>query len=88
ENEHKHLSDEINKFNKILDNPKELNRVLANELKALAKTYRNARRTEIQAEVSDIKINTDVLVPDEDVVVMVSHDGYIKRSSIRSYKAS
>lgn len=88
EKEHKHLSDEIAKFNKILDSPKELNRVLANELRALSKTYRNARRTEIQDEVSDIKINTDVLVPDEDVVVMVSHDGYIKRSSIRSYKAS
>ncbi len=88
ENEHQHLADEITKDNKILNDPKELNRVLANELRALAKTYRSARRTEIQAEVSDIKINTDVLIPDEDVIVMVSHDGYIKRSSIRSYKAS
>lgn len=88
ERESKQLAQQIAGFEKILDNPKELNRVLARELRELAKTYRNPRRTEIQSQVQDIKISTDVLVPDEDVVVMVSHDGYIKRSSIRSYKAS
>lgn len=88
ENESKQLSEQIAEFEKILNNSTELNRVLSKELRQLAKTYRNPRRTEIQSQVSDIKINTDVLIPDEDVVVMVSHDGYIKRSSIRSYKAS
>lgn len=88
ENESKQLSEQIAEFEKILNNSTELNRVLSKELRQLAKTYQNLRRTEIQSQVSDIKINTDVLIPDEDVVVMVSHDGYIKRSSIRSYKAS
>ncbi|EHO51120.1 DNA topoisomerase IV, A subunit [Lentilactobacillus kisonensis F0435] len=88
ETENKHLADQIASFEKILNNPVELNRVLSRELRELAKTYRNPRRTEIQSQVSDIKISTDVLIPDEDVIVMVSHDGYIKRSSIRSYKAS
>lgn len=86
--ESKELSDQIAGFQKILNNPSELNKVLAKELRQLAKTYRNPRRTEIQNKVSNIKISTDVMVPDEDVVVMVSHDGYIKRSSLRSYKAS
>ncbi|KRM44777.1 DNA topoisomerase IV subunit A [Lentilactobacillus parafarraginis] len=88
ENEAKALATQIAEFRNILDNPKELNNVLAKELRTIAKTYRNPRRTEIQAKVAAIKINTDVIIPDEDVVVMVSHDGYIKRSSVRSYKAS
>ncbi|WP_283678180.1 DNA topoisomerase IV subunit A [Lentilactobacillus sp. Marseille-Q4993] len=82
------LAAKIAEYNKIIDDPKELNRVLAKELKQIAKEYRNDRKTEIQEKISDIKINTDVIVPDEDVVVLVSHDGYIKRSSLRSYTAS
>lgn len=88
EKESQELSDKITGFKKILADPKELNKVLARELRAIAKNYRNPRRTEIQDKVATIKISTDVIIPDEDVVVMVSHDGYIKRSSIRSYKAS
>ncbi|GAF36718.1 topoisomerase IV subunit A [Lentilactobacillus farraginis DSM 18382 = JCM 14108] len=88
EKESQELSDQIAGFKKILADPKELNRVLARELRAIAKKYRNPRRTEIQAKVATIKISTDVIIPDEEVVVMVSHDGYIKRSSIRSFKAS
>ncbi|MFD1126188.1 DNA topoisomerase IV subunit A [Lentilactobacillus raoultii] len=88
EKESKELADRISGFRKILADPKELNRVLARELRAIAKNYRNPRRTEIQEKVATIKISTDVIIPDEDVVVMVSHDGYIKRSSIRSFKAS
>ncbi len=88
ENELKDLETKISEYQKILADPKELNKVLASELKAIEKEYRNPRRTEIQDQISDIKISKEVIVPDEDVVVMISHDGYIKRSSIRSYKAS
>lgn len=88
EKESQDLSEKIAEYNKILGDDKELNRVLAKELKAIAKEYRNDRKTEIQEKVADIKINTDVIVPDEDVIVLVSHDGYIKRSSIRSFTAS
>lgn len=54
----------------------------------MAKAYRNPRRTVIEDQIEDLKIKTEVTVPDEDVVVMVSHDGYLKRSGIRSYTAS
>ncbi|WP_249204110.1 DNA topoisomerase IV subunit A [Levilactobacillus brevis] len=82
------LSAEIEQDHKILAEPKTLNSVLCQELKAVAKDYRNPRRTEIQDEIEDLKIKTTVTVADEDVVVLVSHDGYLKRSGVRSYTAS
>ena len=82
------LSAEIEQDHKILAEPKTLNSVLRQELKAVAKDYRNPRRTEIQNEIEDLKIKTTVTVADEDVVVLVSHDGYLKRSGVRSYTAS
>ncbi len=88
EKEAAELADNIATYNKILADPKELNKVLRQELREINKLYRNDRRTEIQAEITPLKISTEVMVPDEEVVVMVSHDGYLKRSGIRSYNAS
>ena len=72
----------------IINDDNELNKVLAKELRQIAKDFRQPRVSEIQAEVSDLKISKTVTVPDEDVVVLVSQQGYLKRSSIRSYTAS
>ncbi len=82
------LDKNIQAYQLILADNKELNKVLRQELKAINKTYRNDRRTEIQAEIETIKIAKEVVVADEDVVVLVSHDGYLKRSAVRSYSAS
>ncbi len=82
------LSAAIEQDHKILAEPKTLNAVLRKELKDVAKNYRNPRRTEIQDKIEDLKIKTTVTVADEDVVVLVSHDGYLKRSGVRSYTAS
>ncbi|GLB46855.1 DNA topoisomerase 4 subunit A [Philodulcilactobacillus myokoensis] len=82
------LNARINRFHQILDNHDVLDTVLRNELQKIEKEYKSPRQTKIEAKVTPLKISTDVTVPDEDVVVLVSHDGYLKRSSIRSYKAS
>ncbi|NLR32608.1 DNA topoisomerase IV subunit A [Levilactobacillus tujiorum] len=82
------LSAAIEQDHKILAEPKTLNAVLRKELKEVAKTYRNPRRTEIQDKIEDLKIKTTVTVADEEVIVLVSHDGYLKRSGVRSYTAS
>ena len=58
------------------------------ELREVKKQYGNPRLTQIEEEIQEIKIDTAVLVAQEDVVVTVTHEGYIKRSSIRSYTAS
>ncbi len=42
----------------------------------------------IEDEIEDIKVDLEVLIPSEDVVVTVTKDGYLKRTSIRSYNAS
>lgn len=82
------LAKAIAEYHAILENPKELDKVLRRELKAIQKAYPSHRLTEIQNEIQEIKIKTEVVVPQEDVVVMISHDGYIKRTSLRSYTAS
>src|SRR5699024_9637795 len=46
------------------------------------------RRTVIEDEIDEIKINIEVTVPTEAVVVSLTSEGYIKRTSIRSYAAS
>lgn len=88
EKEAAELAKNIASYKEILADPKALNKVLRKELREINKQYRNDRRTEIQAEITPLKIATKVMVPDEDVVVLVSRDGYLKRSGVRSYNAS
>jgi topoisomerase-4 subunit A len=73
---------------KIINNETELLKVVKKELREVKKQYGQARLTRIEDEIQEIKIETEVLVPQEDVVISVTHEGYIKRSSLRSYAAS
>lgn len=82
------LSDLIKKYQLILSEPKELIKVFKRELLAIKKEYSTPRLTEIQAEVQEIKIDKTVTIADEDVVMLVSKSGYVKRSSLRSFSAS
>lgn len=82
------LKTAVEGYQAILGNPKELARVIKSELKSVVKAYRNDRKTEIEAEIETLEIDTSVTVIDETVMVAVSHDGYLKRSSLRSYQAS
>src|SRR5699024_9925678 len=50
--------------------------------------YHSERRSEIEDEIDDIKIDIEVTVASEEVLVSVTKDGYIKRTSLRSYSAS
>lgn len=86
--EAKELMAKIKLFELILDNPRELDKVIKKEILAVDKRYASKRKTVIQDKVEQLKIETEVLVAPEDVVVMVSKDGYIKRSSMRSFNAS
>lgn len=76
------------RLRKILGDEQELLKVIKAELRSVKKQYGNPRLTKIEAEISEIKIETEVLIASEDVVVTVTHDGYLKRSSLRSYQAS
>ncbi len=86
--EQEQLNSRINEYQLILTNENELAKVLTKEIRAIKKEFGNPRRTKIDNLVEKLEIDTKVTVANEDVVVLVSHAGYIKRSSIRSFKAS
>ncbi len=88
ESEAASLSKEINLYQEILHDSHKLDQVIKKELKEVEKKYSSERRTEIQNHVSELKIDTKVTVAQEDVMVLVSRQGYVKRSSIRSFNAS
>lgn len=86
--EAKELAETIAELTTILNEENELLKVIKKELREIKKKYTTPRLTEIEAEIQEIKIETQVLVAQEEVVVTVTRDGYVKRSSLRSYGAS
>ncbi len=69
----------------ILSSPEKLNLVIKEELRRIRREYFMPRLTEVRAEIEEIKIDNTMFIPDEDVIVALSHEGYIKRVSTRSY---
>ncbi len=88
EEEHQELSNKLKQLNEILDNPKKLMQVIKKELKDVKKAYANDRLSKIEEEVSEIKISKDIIVPSEEAIVSLTREGYIKRTSPRSFGAS
>ncbi|RDI45854.1 DNA topoisomerase IV subunit A [Falsibacillus pallidus] len=82
------LAKKVDELSEILNSEKRLISVLKKELKEIKKKYADARRTKIEDEIEEIKINLEVLIASEEVMVTVTNDGYIKRTSLRSYSAS
>ncbi|WP_297075980.1 DNA topoisomerase IV subunit A [uncultured Enterococcus sp.] len=78
----------IAKLEKIIQRPDELFKLMKQELREVKKKYGTKRLTTIEKEITEITIDTQVLVAQEDVMVTITHEGYIKRSSLRSYSAS
>ncbi|HZG71442.1 MAG TPA: DNA topoisomerase IV subunit A [Chondromyces sp.] len=82
------LAKQISELLSILESEKKLLTVIKKELREVKKKYNDERRTAIEEEIEEIKINLEVMIPSEDVIVTVTNDGYIKRTSLRSYTAS
>lgn len=78
----------VSELESILSSEDKLKSVMKDELRRVKKEYAVERKTNIKDEITDIKIDTTVMIPKEDVLVMVTKDGYIKRTSWRSYQAS
>ena len=88
EKESEELSELIAKLQLILNNEKELLNVMKTELREVKKQYKTPRLTKLEDEIAEITIETAVLIPQEDVMVSITKEGYAKRSSLRSYSAS
>ncbi|MCM3670840.1 DNA topoisomerase IV subunit A [Mesobacillus maritimus] len=86
--EQEELNKKITELVSILESDRKLMSVIKKELKEIKKRFADGRRTKIEEEIEEIKINLEVLIASEDVIVTVTKDGYIKRTSLRSYAAS
>jgi DNA gyrase subunit A len=83
--EYREILDTIRGLIEILENPNRLLEVIREELEQIRTDYGDARRTEIQHSQEDLNV-LDLIAP-EDVVVTLSHTGYIKRQPASLYRA-
>ena len=85
DSELKELSDEIQEYLKILSDPLELTKIVRDELLQIKNEFAIPRRTQIIDAESDLDVED--LTPKEDMVVITTMNGYIKRVPLSSYKA-
>ena len=86
--EYANLEKAIRILESILADEEKLKSVMKAELKAIKSEYATPRKTEIKDEVTEIKIDTEAMIPKEDCIVVVTKDGYVKRVSKRSYSST
>lgn len=84
--EHKELQELIKQLTEILQNPERLMRVIRDELTAVKAEFGDERRTEIVA-TEEGEVVIEDLIPDEEVVVTLSHEGYVKTQLLALYQA-
>jgi len=83
--EHKELETKIKGLKKVLGSEKELIKVIKKELLEVKEKYDDPRRTTILEDDSDANIQLEELIVEEDVVVTMSKDGYVKRTALKSF---
>ena len=88
ENEKVQLLKDIETLKGILEDESKLNRVLVRELKAIADKYGDDRRTIIQEKEEIAPIDKRELIAKDDVMIALTRDGYLKRSTLKSYRSS
>ncbi len=84
EEEHKALMKLIAELKSILGDPKKVLKIIVEELKYMKEKYGDKRQTEITGEAAELDIED--LIPEERVVITMSHGGYIKRIPADTYK--
>ncbi len=88
EEEGENLKQKIALCEEILNDEEKLKNVMKNELREIKKNYAVARKTEIKKEITEIKLDMKEMINDENVVVVVTNEGYVKRVSFKSYKTN
>lgn len=88
EKEAAELKKNIKEYEAILGSEAILMKTIKKDLREIKKNFKSPRLTRIENKIEELKINIEVLVASEDVVVSVTKDGYLKRTSLRSYSAS
>ena len=88
ENENKQLDEQITYLQSILKSESVLHKVIIDRLNSVKKKYPMPRLSKIRDEIQEIKIDEQAMILSEDTNVSITRDGYIKRISTRSLKAS
>jgi len=83
--EYVELIKNIEQFKVILATPKKVLEIIKEELISVKEKYGDNRRTKIKAQA--IEMDIEDLIPEEDVVVTISHAGYVKRLPVSTYRA-
>ncbi|MCD6305437.1 MAG: DNA gyrase subunit A [Deltaproteobacteria bacterium] len=83
--EYQELIKDITRFKDILANPALVLQIIKEEIREIREAYGDERRTEILDDVDEI--NMEDLIAEEDMVVTISHNGYIKRNPMSLYRA-
>jgi DNA gyrase subunit A len=83
--EYQDLIKNIARFKAILKSDAMVLQIIKDEITDIQKKYGDERRTEILEDVGDIDLED--LIAEEDMVVTISHEGYIKRNPISLYRA-
>ncbi len=71
----------------ILDSNEMLHKVIKDELKKIKKEYSKPRKTDIVAEIEEIKLDMKTIIPEYNVVVIVTNEGYVKKVNLKSYSS-
>ena len=88
EEEQANLHKYIKALELILSDESKLKEVMKHELKKIKNEYAKPRKTKIVDEISEIKIDTSALISKENVMVVITNEGYIKKVSLKSYASS
>lgn len=88
EEEYKRLELIVKGLEAILSDESKLKNVMKEELRAIKKEYAVPRKTQIEDELVEIKIDTTSMIAKEECIVVVTKEGYVKRVTTRSYSAS
>ncbi|OGS07639.1 MAG: DNA gyrase subunit A [Elusimicrobia bacterium RIFOXYA12_FULL_51_18] len=84
EEEHKALMKLVAELRAILADPKRVLKIIIEELKELKEKYGDKRKSELTGEAAELDIED--LIPEENVIITMSHGGYIKRIAADTYK--
>ena len=88
ETERDKINDEIKQLRDIISNRDSLNKVIVSDLREISKKYKFPRKTIIEDSLEVKTVDERDLIAKEEVAIALSRDGYIKRSSLRSYNSS
>jgi DNA gyrase subunit A len=81
--EYKAVMAEIDRLETILGNEKLIYKIISDETAEMVKLYGDKRRTEIQGKI--VEMDAEDLIQEEEMVVTISHQGYIKRNPLTLY---